>query len=250
MMRRPQHFRSRVNALDQMVHRFQDRWETDHQFRTMVSGVLGLVMIVALCSCMGVVTTVANSALAGVSAARDTNASAQNNSTGIGQIKAQPTVPTATVAPWPQSGPPAYTIIPSSQTPVPSATVEATATSTPNLSGGPTGGGTLPTTCQGSQGGSAWQLIPCPQRAGQGGTLVISAPKYPNAALNIVLSLGSCDNCTYLFTPQQGYKLDATGNASISYTVPAGAANSTVPISGMINISGGPSLGIQAAPAQ
>jgi hypothetical protein len=53
-----------------------------------------------------------------------------------------------------------------------------------------------------------------------------------------------------LFTPAQGYKLDAGGNASISYTVPAAAANSSVPISGMINIGGGPTLGIQAAPVQ
>jgi hypothetical protein len=248
MMRRPQWTGSRFNALDRMIHRFQDRWETDRQFRAMFSGVLGLVMIVALCSCMGVVTTVANSALAGVSASRDSGTTSQNTNTGTGQIQALPTFPTATVPPWPQSGPPTYSIIPNSQTPVPSATVPPTATPQPTQSGGGGGGG--PTTCQGSQGGSAWRLVPCPQIAGQGGTLIIAAPKYPNATLNIVLSLGSCDNCTMLFTPAQGYKLDGGGKASISYTVPAAAANSSVPISGMINIGGGPTLGIQAAPVQ
>jgi len=249
MMRRPNRAGSRINALDRMIHRFQDRWETDRQFRAMFSGVLGLVMIVALCSCMGVVTTVANSALAGVNAARNTDGPSGNTNTGTGQIQAVPTFPTATVPPWPQSGPPTYSIIPNSQTPVPSATVPPTATPQPTQSGGGGGGG-LPTTCQGSQGGSAWQLIPCPQIAGQNGTLVISAHKYPNATLNIVLSLGSCDNCTLLFTPAQGYKLNGSGDANITYTVPAAAANSTVPISGMINIGGGPTLGVEAAPVQ
>ena len=247
MMRRPQWRGSRVNALDRMIHRFQDRWETDRQFRAMLSGVLGIVMIVALCSCMGVVTTVANSALAGVSAARNADGPSQNVNTGTGQINAQPTFPTATVPPWPQSGPPTYSIIPNSQTPVPSATVSPTVTPQPSPT---SGGGGGPTSCQGSQSGSAWRLTPCPQVAGQGGTLIISASHYPNATLNIVLSLGSCDNCTLLFTPAQGYKLDGGGSASISYTVPAAAANSTVPISGMINIGNGPTLGIEAAPVQ
>ena len=248
MMRRPQRAGSRINALDRMIHRFQDRWETDRQFRAMLSGVLGLVMVVALCSCMGVVTTVANSALAGVSAARNSGGPSQNTNTGTGQIHALPTFPIATAPPLPQSGPPTYSVIPDSKTPVPSATVPPTATPQPTQSGGGGGGG--PTTCQGSQSGSSWNLAPCPQVAGQGGTLNISAPRYPNATLNIVLSLGSCDNCTFLFTPAQGYKLDGSGNASISYTVPAAAANSTVPISGMINIGGGPTLGISAAPVQ
>jgi hypothetical protein len=214
----------------------------------MLSGVLGLVMIVALCACMGVVTTVANSALAGVAAVRNADGSSQNTNTGTGQINAQPTFPTATVPPWPQSGAPTYSIIPNSRTPVPSATVPPTATPQPTQSGG--GGGGLPTTCQGGQGRSTWQLTPCPQVAGQSGTLIIAAPRYPNATLNIVLSLASCDNCTMLFTPAQGYTLDGAGNASITYTVPAEAAGSTVPISGMINIGGGPTLGIQAAPVQ
>ena len=86
---------------------------------------------------------------------------------------------------------------------------------------------------------STWALTPCPQVHAQGGTLTISAPKYPNATLNIVLSFG-CDSCTFLFTPAQGYKLDASGYSSIGYTVPAGAANSIVPISGMINIGAAP----------
>ncbi len=93
-------------------------------------------------------------------------------------------------------------------------------------------------------------MNPCPQVHGQGGTLSISAPKHPNATLNVLISFG-CNSCTLLFTPQQGYHLDASGNATISYTVPDAAANSSVPISGMINIGGGgPTLSIYAAPVQ
>lgn len=245
MMRRPQWSGSRMSTMDRIIRRFQDRWEMDRQYRAIMSGALGLVMIVALCSCMGVVTTVANNALAGVSSARNADGS-QNANTGTGQINGVPTFPTSTVPPWTQSGPPPYTIIPNSQTPVPAPTHPPTATPAPNNGGG----GNLPTTCNGNQGRESWALTPCPQLAGQNGTLTISAQRYPNATLNIVLSFGSCNNCTYLFTPQQGYKLDANGQASITYTVPAGAANSTVPISGMINIGGGPSLGIDAAPVQ
>jgi hypothetical protein len=241
MMRRPQWSPPRISGLERIIRRFQDRWETDRQYRATMSGVLGLVMVIALCSCMGVVTTVANSALAGVSAARDSGSS-QNSNTGIGQIKGVPTFPTATVAPWQQSGVPPYTIIPNSQTPLPGPTQQPTATAGQ-------GGGGGPANCNGNQGNSTWALTPCPQIHAQGGTLTISAPKYPNATLNIVLSFG-CDSCTFLFTPAQGYKLDASGYSSISYTVPAGAANSIVPISGMINIGGGPTLGIYASPVQ
>jgi hypothetical protein len=244
MMRRPQWAGPRISMLEQAIRRFQDRWETNRQFRAMASGVIGLVMIVALCSCMGVVTTVANSALAGFSAARDSGTTGNTN-TGTGLIKGVPTFPTATAPSWPQSGVPPYTIIPNSQTPVPQPTQPPTAT--PG-NGGPGGPGGLPTTCNGG-GKNTWALTPCPQVHGQAGTLTISAPSHPNATLNILISFG-CGSCTLLFTPQQGYKLDASGNATVNYTVPAAAAGSQVPISGMINIGGGPTLGINAAPVQ
>ncbi|HEY7340803.1 MAG TPA: hypothetical protein VH591_07980 [Ktedonobacterales bacterium] len=243
MMRRPQWAGPRISMLEQAIRRFQDRWETNRQFRAMASGVIGLVMVVALCSCMGVVTTVANSALAGFSAARDSG-SAGNTNTGTGLIKGVPTFPTATAPSWQQSGVPPYTIIPNSQTPVPQPTDPPTAT--PG-SGGPGGPGGGPTTCNGG-GKNTWALTPCPQIHGQSGTLTISSPSHPNAGLNILLSFG-CSSCTFDWTPAQA-KLDANGYFSITYTVPAAAANSQVPISGMINISGGPTLSINAAPVQ
>jgi hypothetical protein len=245
MMRRPQWAGPRISMLEQAIRRFQDRWETNSQFRATASGVIGLVMIVALCSCMSVVTTVANSALAGFSAARDSGTSGNPN-TGTGLIKGVPTFPTATAPSWQQSGVPPYSIIPNSQTPVPQPTQPPTAT--PGNGGGPGPGG-VPTTCNGVHSKTTWALTPCPQVHGQSGTLTISSPNYPNMSLNILLSFG-CSSCTFDYTPAQGYKLDANGYFSISYTVPAAAANSQVPISGMINIGGGPSFGFAAAPAQ
>ena len=243
MMRRPQWAGPRISMLEQAIRRFQDRWETNRQFRAMASGVIGLVMIVALCSCMGVVTTVAHSALAGFSAARDSGTTGNTN-TGTGLIKGVPTFPTSTVPAWQQSGVPPYSIIPNSQTPVPGPTQPPTATPGNGGPGGPGG----PTTCSRNKGQNSWALTPCPQVHSQQGTLSISAPGYPGAGLNILLSFG-CNSCTFDWTPAQA-KLDANGNFSISYTVPPGAANSQVPISGMINISGGPTLSIDAAPAQ
>jgi hypothetical protein len=245
MMRRPQWAAPRVSALDHAIRRFQDRWETNSQFRATLSGVLGLVMIVALCSCMGVVTTVANSALAGVNGSRNADGSGNTN-TGTGLIKGVPTFPTSTVPAWPQTGAPPYGIIPDSQTPIPKATELPTATP---RSGGGGGGGGGPTTCNGGQNGSTWQLDPCPQVAGQGGTITISSPKHAGATLNVVIGFGTCNNCGVVFTPGT-YSLNSSGSVSISYTVPAGAANSQVPITGMINISGGPTLSIYAAPVQ
>ncbi|HEX5548969.1 MAG TPA: hypothetical protein VFX24_16305, partial [Ktedonobacterales bacterium] len=170
MMRRPQWAGPRISMLEQAIRRFQGRWETNRQFRAMASGVIGLVMIVALCSCMGVVTTVANSALAGFSAARDSGTTGNTN-TGTGLIKGVPTFPTATAPSWQQSGVPPYTIIPNSQTPVPKPTDPPTAT--PG-NGGPGGPGGLPTTCNGGQGRNTWALTPCPQVHGQAGTLTIA----------------------------------------------------------------------------
>ncbi len=138
---------------------------------------------------------------------------------------------------------------PNSGTPPPSATKEPTAT--PADFSTPTPGGTLPTTCNGSSGYATWALTPCPQVAGQSGTLSIYVPGHARASLNIVLNFGICaNNANCTFTSSQGYKLDSTARASIPYTVPAEAANNTAPISGLITVSNGPSLSILAAPVQ
>src|SRR6185312_5450468 len=156
----------RRSGLDRLIYRFQDRWETDRQFRAMVSGVLGLVMIIALCSCMGVVTTVANNAVASVNASRNVGvANSQNADTGIGQIKGVPTFPTATAPSWQPGSSPSAGVIPDSQTPLPppTATPQPTVPCIGNCGGGGGGGGGGgPTTCNGGS-QNTWALTPCPQ---------------------------------------------------------------------------------------
>jgi hypothetical protein len=50
--------------LDQLVDRFRHRWETDRQYRAAASGVLGLVVLIALCSCAGIVSSATSRVLA------------------------------------------------------------------------------------------------------------------------------------------------------------------------------------------
>ena len=234
MMRRPQRAGSRINALDRMIHRFQDRWETDRQFRATLSGVLGIVMIVALCSCMGVVTTVANSALAGVSAARNADGPSQNVNTGTGQINAQPTFPTATVPPWPQSGPPTYGVIPSSQTPLPSPTLEPTATALPTATpcqtncgggGGGGGGGGFGATVTGSGSPATW-------KAGSAASFTVHSDP-GGVGLAIIISFPG--GGTYL--DENGEQTDGSGNYTSHFSVPGGtsAGNADVYIQAYYN---------------
>ena len=229
----------RRSGLDRLLFRFQDRWETNRQFRAMLSGVLGLVMVVALCSCMGVVTTVANSALAGVSTARDAGAnasSAQNANTGTGQVKALPTFPIATAPPLPQSGPPTYSVIPDSKTPVPSPSPEPTATALPTATpcqtncggggGGGGGGGSFDATVTGTPSpgtwvaGSAATFTVHSSPGGVGLAIIINFPGGPPAYLD-----------------ENGEQTDGSGNYTTNVPVPGGtsAGNADVWIQAFYN---------------
>jgi hypothetical protein len=240
------------NFLDVMIMRFRDRWETDRQYRAAMSGVLGLITIIVLCSCTGIVSATASSALA--SAGFGSGYGPDGTPvTGVDSLHAPPVFPTDTVPPWTPGTLPAAPPVPNSQTPIPVPTATPAPTfvdTTPSAAPG----GSLPTTCNGGSGNAKWALTPCPQRAGQAGTLSISDPSYKGAPLNVLINFGICSgnaSCTYLFTPQQGYALDSNGSATISYTVPAAAANNTAPIGGYINIGNpGPTLTINAAPVQ
>ena len=98
------------------------------------------------------------------------SAAGRHADTGIGQIKGVPTFPTATVAPWQQSGVPTYNTIPDSQTPLPSPTEAPTATAQP----------TVP--CTGNCGGGG---------GGGGGTWNVAVTGYPTPATLIPGSAGS-----------------------------------------------------------
>jgi len=103
------------------------------------------------------------------------------------------------------------------------------------------------TTCGGGGNGISWSFSPCPQVHGQPGTLSIHAPGYGGHSLNVLIEF-NIQNCTLDFTPANAPPLDGSGRADLSYTVPACGANSSYDIGGMINVSGGPTTGINAAP--
>lgn len=240
---------SRINPLDQALRRFEHRWQTDRQFRSMASGVLALVMLVLVCVSLGVVTTVANTALAGMlRPATANNQGPVSVDTGTGQVKLIPTYPTLTAPPSQQTGDPPANQIPNSQTPIPNVTPtiapEPTATSDGSGNGG---GGNY--ACTGGNGAINWAFSPCPQVNKLPGMFTVTARNWAGAALNVVITFSDKDSCALLFTPESGNKLDGAGNAVMSYTVPACAANSQVPIGGMINISGGPGITFTAKPA-
>ena len=186
-------------------------------------------MIIALCSCMGVVTTIANNTVASVNAARNVGvANSQNADTGIGQIQGVPTFPTATVPAWQPGSSPAAGVIPDSQTPLPSPTLAPTATPQPTVPctgncGGGGGGGV-------GGGGGTWVVTvtgygtPSPWIPGSAGSFTvhtsISGANTPGVGLAIVVTFPGGD--THL--DENGEMTDANGNYTSHFTVPSGAS--------------------------
>src|SRR5215469_10502787 len=115
----PRQPRWRVSWLDYMVRRFQDRWETNPQYRAMISGVVGLTLILTLCTCTGLMTLVTNNALASLGLTNGNGSNNINSTTGTGKEGAGLTFPTATFNTVPVTVTPVGTGIPSSQTPPP-----------------------------------------------------------------------------------------------------------------------------------
>src|SRR5258708_9652521 len=85
----------RISWVDNLVYRFQHRWETNPQYRAAASGVAGVAMILVLCACLGILTTAANAALAGFGVG-DGNGLLGTNDTRTGQLAAGQEIPTAT----------------------------------------------------------------------------------------------------------------------------------------------------------
>jgi hypothetical protein len=205
-----------------------------------------LTATLLLCACVALATTLTTSAIARAGAG-GTGARNGTSDTGTGVFNNPTAFPTNTVPAWTSPGSPVANPIPNSKTPQPSPNASPTseATATPTGVGGPP-----ITTCNGGSRGVLWALAPCPQVAGQSGTLTIQAKGYKNKGVNIILSFGCTGNgCTLDYTPSQEV-IDGSGNLSISYTVPAAAANSQIPISGFIQPQGGPQVSIYAAPVQ
>lgn len=245
-MRSPRRRYPRVSWLDALVYRFQHRWETNPQYRAAVAGVVGLVLVVLMCGCMGVVSLTANSALAGIGLAGAASGGGSAN-TGVQKLTGADTIPTNTV---PSYTPPAIpnVAIPDSQTPKPGPTptstpVPATPTDTPT-----SGGGGVPTTCN----GPSFVFSPCPLIHGQAGSLTVTAPQFAGQTINALISFGSCSgtvSCTIDITPAQGYAFNGSGVLVINFTVPAQVQIGAQPVSGMVNCAGG-TIGLSAEPVQ
>jgi hypothetical protein len=201
----------RLSWLDSLVYGFQHRWETNPQYRAAASGVVGLLTILVLCACLGILTTVANATLAGFGAG-STGGVLVSTDTGTGKLAAGHTFPTATPPAVP-AGALVGGAIPNSQTPKPGPTDAPTPTDTPtatpctsNCSGGGAGG------CNGNVSGSG---SPSTWVSGQSATVNVHT-SCPNIPINIIISFPS--GATIL-NDGQG-QTDGSGNYSFGFTVP------------------------------
>jgi hypothetical protein len=237
---------NRPSWLDYFVRRFQDRWETNPQYRAMVSGGVGLVLILTLCTCTGVMTVVSNNALVSLGLASSGNGSNINSNTGTNKLTGGSTFPTATFNTVPTGGAtPIGSPIGNSTTPVPSTTVAPTEGADPTAA--PTSGSNNSQfVCTGTADGVTWTFNPCPLIVGKSGSLTISAPAHPNAGTNIIVSFGACPkgDCTIDDPPSGGFKTNASGVEVISFTVASDVQVGVAPVTGEIGISGGPTTSI------
>jgi hypothetical protein len=138
---------TRRTWLNDLIERFQHRWETNPQYRAAMSGVLGLVFLLVICSCVGALTATTGSVLGALGLGGSNNGQAQAHSGGR-DVKGVATFPIATVnLPSPSTIPNDPTLT-TSGTPLPTATTASTPTDTPtatpctsNCGGGGGGGG-------------------------------------------------------------------------------------------------------------
>jgi hypothetical protein len=193
-----------------MVRRFQDRWETNPQYRAMISGVVGLTLIVTLCTCTGVMTLVTNNALASLGLTNSNGSNNINSTTGTSKQGKGPQFPTATFGPSAPTLTPVGSPIASSQTPPPVGTDTPVPTDTPiqtcyyNCGGGGGGGGGGGTV-------TGTQLQP-PWVRGQTGNLLVHT-SLPNIGLALSYFIPGCG--VVLIEPDG--QTDGSGNVTLSY---------------------------------
>src|SRR5215469_5125705 len=130
----------RISWLDQFVRRFQDRWETNPQYRSLISGLVGLVLVLTLCTCTSLLTVAGNNVLASVGLTNGN--SGINSTTGSTQLQGAQTFPTATFGPFNDQPTPQGAAVASSSTPPPGPTATATQPADNNPTPTSGGGGT------------------------------------------------------------------------------------------------------------
>ena len=222
----------RPTWLDRIVYGFQHRWETAPQFRAMASGLVGLVLILIMCSCMGVLNATASSALAAIGLGGSASAAPQGTpNTGTNQLNGYQAIPTPTVI-YPTGVVIPTGAVPQSQTPPPNVTPtsvpSATPTDTPTSGGGGGGGGS----CNGNGHSTSWSFSNvCPPVHGQSVTFTISAPQFGGQQIQVHVTCGSA-----LIGSPSPFQLPAGGVWSQTVTL---AATDSGPCAGFYQLYAG-----------
>jgi hypothetical protein len=212
------------NALDQLLQRFQHRWETDRQWRAAMSGVLALLSLVLLCSCVGLMGSTLSRVLgpAGlglVDLGQPAGDSGTPN-TGAKLVNGVLTFPTPTAV-WTVGAVPAVSPIANSQTPIPSPTSPPTATPTPTPTSGPG--------CHGNCGGPPPTNVTLtvvghsPSKWADGVTASISVhTSAPNDGYGFIMLFPTGQTWLSANTDPNGLQTDGSGNGTYTFTIPGG----------------------------
>jgi hypothetical protein len=199
-----------VSFLDDIVARFRHRWHTDSQYRAMMSGLSAVVVLIALCSCAGIVSTVTNNVFYGSGLASGGGPGGAGSVPGGGVLQGAASFPTASLPPWTPGTVPNANPVPPSQTPPPTPTPVPTATPTPtatpctsNCGGGGGGGGRVTITV------TDWT----PKPWTQGSVSVTVHTSVPNDGVNLIIT-----NCTGGTVLSASSNPNATTDGSGNYT--------------------------------
>lgn len=218
------------NALDIIIQRFQHRWETNRQYRAVLSGGCALVLLVTLCGLMGVVASATQAVLAstGFGANQSSSAaiSAADQNTGSAALSANPEFPTPAVT-FVVGNVPAASPIPSSQTPAPTPTVPPTPTPVPTA-----------TPCKTNCGGGPHDSVsitgvsPNPVVSGQSVTISWHT-QIPNEGVNVIIK----GTGTILSAGQAALSSDGSGNGSWTVNIPGGFCGGSLQF--LVNVQSG-----------
>lgn len=204
--------------LDVLIARFRDRWETNPQYRAAMSGVLALVTLIALCSCAGIVSSVAGNVLMASGLGPTSNANPQQGSSTGGLVQGAAVFPIVTPALPTPINTPAADPAPMSQTPAPTPTSAPTPTPPPTVTpcitgcGGGGGGGSAVTVSVTSWSPTKW--IACPGSSNCDSVTVHTS--VPNTGVNLIIT--ACNNATVLSASSNpNATTDGNGNYTFSF---------------------------------
>lgn len=214
---------TRKTWIDDFLERFQHRWETNPQYRAAMSGVLGLVFLITICACVGVVSTGATSVLHAMGIGATAN-NGPNQPSGTGNdIKGVATFPLTTVTPAGVTPIP-YVTIPVSGTSVPTATPSPTPTNTPTATpctGGNCGGGG-----GGGNPGTTWGNAIGTWHANQADMFVIHTSQ-PNIGVSVIFENVPGIGGGTITQFQPAGTTDGTGTLTLTWNAPSSLGSGT-----------------------